>query len=81
MKFCRRCGRPATETHHIFNASLRKKSEEYGAVIPLCRRCHEMYHNNAEEYRKLKAEWQRKIMEEHDMSIEEWRLEFYKNYL
>lgn len=78
---CRRCGRPATDMHHIFNAALKKKSEKYGALIPLCRRCHEFYHRNETENRKLKAKWQKKIMEDYGMSEEEWRLEFYRSYL
>lgn len=81
MNLCERCGRPATERHHIFNASMRKKSEEYGAVIWLCRSCHEFYHRNEPEYRKLKAKWQRKIMKERGMTVDEWREIFHKSYL
>ena len=37
---CFLCGRNGTgdtlEWHHVFPGSLRKKSEKYGLVVPLC---------------------------------------------
>ena len=40
------------EIHHIFNGPLRKKSTEYGLVVPLCDKCHRGdngVHNNHEK--------------------------------
>ena len=78
---CYKCGCPATEIHHIFNGAMRKKSEQYGAVVPLCRECHARIHDNAEERLALKAEFQVKIMAEQGWSIDEFREKFKKNYI
>ena len=40
------------EWHHCFNGPLRKKSTEYGLVVPLCDKCHRGdngVHNNHEK--------------------------------
>lgn len=37
---CVVCGSPFTERHHVFPGSFRKKSEEWGYTLPLCRRHH-----------------------------------------
>lgn len=78
---CYICGKPATDHHHIFNAAMRKKSEKYGAVIMVCRTCHEKIHSDAELRLELKAEWQKILMEQNNWSIEDFRKEFYKSYL
>lgn len=79
---CYKCGGRATEMHHIFNGAMRKKSEQYGAVIPLCRECHDRIHNqSAEERIALKAEFQEKIMAEQGWTIDDFRAVFKKNYL
>ena len=78
---CELCGARASETHHIFNGALRKKSEEYGATIRLCRECHDAIHKNDKFREKLKAQYQQKIMDEQGWSIEDFRKVFYKSYL
>ena len=79
---CEICGQETrTDRHHIFNGSMRNKSEEYGAVINVCRRCHEQIHKDAELRLRLKALWQRKIMNEYRWTTEEFIQHFYKNYL
>lgn len=85
-KLCYRCSMhgiktPAAEMHHVFNGAMRKKSEKYGAVIPLCRECHNIYHTNAKEYQRLKASFQRKIMIDKDLTVEEFREIFKKSYI
>lgn len=83
-KECYRCGLPATDMHHIYNGALRKKSEQFGAVIPLCRKCHNYYHHDAQgrkDYNDLKAVFQLEIMGEWDMSIDEFREIFHKSYI
>lgn len=82
MDKCYLCGRyTATDHHHIFNGAMRKKSEKHGAVVMVCRPCHERIHRDAELRLELKAEWQKILMERNGWSIEDFRKEFYKNYL
>lgn len=74
-----------TERHHIFGGALRKKSEKYGLVVDLCHSCHneppDGVHFNAANMEFLHQVGQRKAMKEHNWSIEDFRREFYKNYL
>lgn len=81
MDICYLCGDRATDTHHIFNGAMRKKSEEYGAVIQVCRECHNEIHKNYALREQLKAEFQHRIMVDHNLTIEEFREIFKKSYL
>lgn len=86
MRYCHICGSARNiERHHIFGGALRKKSEKFGATVDLCHTCHneppQGIHHNAENMLKLKQYGQRKLMIENDWSIEDFRKEFYKNYL
>lgn len=79
---CWICGAEASDRHHVFNGPMRKKSEEFGAVIPLCRVCHDRIHNeDAKERLELKAEFQRQIMQNNGWDEDEFRKEFRKSYL
>lgn len=78
---CYLCGKPATDHHHIFNGALRNKSEKFGAVICVCRECHNAIHNDIKLRKALKKEFQIRIMSEYGMTEDEFRSEFYKNYL
>ena len=74
------------DKHHIWGNALRKKSERYGLTVYLHHnRCHifgeNSVHKNAKLDRKLKAHAQKKAMEHYGWSIEDFRKEFYKNYL
>lgn len=60
---------------------MRKKSEKYGAVVMVCRTCHEKIHRDAELRLELKAEWQKILMEQNNWNVEDFRKEFYKSYL
>lgn len=41
MEHCFLCGSTRwIEVHHIFSGAFRKKSTEYGLVVPLCHWCH-----------------------------------------
>lgn len=86
---CYLCGRNGNgdplEMHHVFNGPYKKKSEKYGAMVPLCaKRCHkegpESAHKNSMVSRSLKEEFQRKIMAEQGWTVEQFVLEFGKNY-
>ena len=86
MGTCFLCGRYApVETHHIFGAALRKKSEKYGLTVDLCHWCHneppEGVHHNAAAMLALHRYGQEKAMRENGWSIDDFRREFYKNYL
>lgn len=73
------------ERHHIFGGALRKKSEKYGLVVGLCHWCHneppEGVHHNAAAMQRLHEYGQRKAMKEQGWTVEDFRREFYKNYL
>lgn len=82
---CWLCGRPATEWHHIFNASNKKNSERYGAMVRLCHYCHNEppkgAHHNKETRNYLCKVAQDRIQEEYSMPTDEWLRIFGKNYL
>ena len=74
------------DKHHIFGGALRKKSERHGLTVYLHHnKCHifgaEAVHVNAENNRALQAEAQKAAMERNGWSVEDFRREFYKNYL
>ena len=74
------------DKHHIFGGALRNKSERYGLTVYLHHnRCHifgeDAVHRNARINRKLQAFAQKKAMEHYGWSVEDFRKEFYKNYL
>ena len=82
-ELCKRYGE--TEIHHIFGGAYRKKSEKYGAVIRLCRACHNEppngVHFNKKKMDSLRAETQARIMKENGWDVDDFRREFGKNYL
>mgnify|MGYP001625280602 FL=1 len=83
---CALCGRYGElECHHLFGGPLRKKSEKYGLVIFLCHSCHNEppngAHHNAKTMQKLHEYGQRVAMKENGWTIDDFRKEFYKNYL
>lgn len=89
---CYLCGRSEYESrehldkHHVFGAALRKKSEEYGATVYLCHLTCHLYgenavHKNAGVNNRLKAYAQAVLMDRHGWTVEDFRKEFYKNYL
>lgn len=85
MDKCFLCTRPATETHHIFGGALRKKSERYDLTVRLCHNCHNEppygAHHNKQTMLYLHQYGQRKAMEENGWTVEDFRREFYKNYI
>ena len=82
-----------TEKHHIFGgvyglaqqvgATVRRRGEEL--FFQLCPYCHrdnkEGVHNNREKMQALHEYGQRKAMEEHGWTIEDFIANFYKNYI
>ena len=85
---CYRCGVYGyTEAHHIFGAANRKKSEEDGLVVNLCRPCHNLPPDGAHFNRKT-AQWLHKVGQEayeaeqikNGLSPSEARERFMKRY-
>ena len=79
---CYVCGRPYPSIHHIMNAANKKKSEEYGLIIPLCMEHHtgqSGVHTKPEKMLACRQMAQRKFEEEH--TRDEWIKIFGKNYL
>lgn len=40
LDHCYFCGAPEAQIHHIFNGSMKRKSEKYGLIMPLCMNHH-----------------------------------------
>lgn len=78
---CMFCGGIATELNEIFRGRNRRNSMKYGAVQPLCHRCHTKITDNVELETKWKVKGQEKIMEYFKMSVEEFIEIFGKNYI
>ena len=80
---CTLCGKLGyMHVHHIFEGSLRKRSERYGMVCLLCPYCHigdNGVHMNEKLNRKLKRAGQRKFEEKY--SREDFIKIFGKSYL
>lgn len=86
MRYCAMCGSTNNiEQHHIFGGGLRQKSEKFGLVIDLCHRCHNQppngVHFNKETMLKVHQYGQRLAMQRYGWTVEDFRREFYKNYL
>ena len=83
---CFVCGsRHWLEWHHIFGGALRSKSERLGLKVRLCHYCHNEppngVHQNKEIRQKLQSFAQKKAMAHYGWSVEDFRREFYKNYI
>lgn len=87
---CWLCGRNGNQDpldrHHIFGGAYRDKSEKYGLVVLLChKRCHifgkNAAHKNVKTSRQLRQYGQQKVMQEQGWSVQQFIIEFGKNYL
>lgn len=87
---CYLCGLPACgdplDWHHVFGGALRKKSEKYGLKVRLHHReCHifglESAHQSGRTAELLHRSAQEAAMREYGWTVEDFRREFYKNYL
>lgn len=79
------CGDPL-DKHHVFGGALRSKSERYGLTVYIHHnKCHifgeNAVHKNASVNRRLQSFAQKKAMETYGWSVEDFRKEFYKNYI
>lgn len=65
------------ERHHVFNGAFRNKSEEYGAVVEICRECHDdLHHRHPAKYKWLKRQWRDLLMAENGWTTEDFIREF-----
>jgi len=85
---CPFCHRYTTVSrHHIFGSTkgMRKFSERHEAVIWSCWECHvtnsNSIHRNAKLRNRLKAEHQKRIMQEQSWYLKRWIEEVGENYL
>lgn len=79
------CGDPL-DKHHVFGAALRSKSEKYGLTVYIHHeKCHifgeNAVHRNSQINRRLQQIAQKKAMQKYNWTVEDFRKEFYKNYL
>ena len=83
---CYICGsHRGLEWHHVYGGALRDKSERFGLKVRLCHYCHNEppygVHQNRRRRMQLQALVQKKAMEHYGWSEEDFRKEFYKNYV
>lgn len=71
------CDKP----HHVFNGADKERSEKYDAMILLCCDCHREIHMNPKKMQELKEIYQKIIMKEFDISLEQWLQEFKKSWI
>lgn len=81
LNICMFCGMKATDLNEIFRGRNRQNSMKYGAVIPLCRKCHCKITDNYKLENEWKIKGQKKIMEYYKISNEEFINIFGRNYL
>ncbi len=80
MANCYICTKAKKEDlHEIFGGSNRKKSIEWGLVIPICRNCHSQWDINEEIKEQIQEEAKEKFIEKY--SEELFLKEFGKKYI
>jgi len=80
QEFCK----PATEWHECFygSAYLRNTSMDYGAQIPVCQDHHRQIHaKNHGIDDRLKVRFQQQIMDNYNMTIEDFIKIFGRSYI
>lgn len=80
LEHCIICKRKKEHLHEIFFGSNRKKSMQYGFIIPLCHECHSEMHRNKDwqEYWHIKGQ---EYWEEFIGSRDEFIRVFGKSYI
>ena len=76
--YCEICHKWRTlERHHVYGNGFRNKSEQYGAVVEICRECHDdLHHRHPAKYKWLKREWRDRLMAWNDWTEEDFIREF-----
>lgn len=72
--FCEICHQwRQLQRHHVYGGAYRSKSEQYGAVVEICRDCHDdLHHRHPASYKWLKRQWRDRLMAENGWTIEEF---------
>lgn len=80
---CYNCGLVGdTARHEILHGANRSISKKTGLWIAVCPRCHTLIHQEDNgKYLYLKEKAQEKYMHEYNVSIDEFRILFGRNYL
>lgn len=70
---CRKCGKPASEVHHIFGRSNLATAWLIANTVPVCSLCHVFGHDSFEQspYSQANIGVAQEWAEEHDSSLEE----------
>lgn len=77
---CHICGQKRKDDlHEVFGGCNRKKSMQWGLVIPICRLCHGEWDTNEETRQKYQQEAQ--LIFEKEYSHELFMTEFKRNYI
>ena len=76
---CYICGAPATDRHHMLHGRMRKKADQYGLIVPLCRTCHMLLHDHGDYDKQLQKDAQRMFEQTHTRA--EFIKEFGKSFL
>ena len=85
--FCKKNGQgDPLDKHHVFGGAFRKKSESFGLWVYLCHdACHENGEMSVQRNRRvdqaLKAHAQKKAMRHYELTADEFRGLFGKNYI
>ena len=82
IEHCIVCGRPYPHKHHVMNKFHKKKSEQYGLMVPLCALHHTGeagVHTRPELMLAMRQMAQKKFEEKYGHEL--WMQEFGKNYL
>lgn len=74
------------DKHHVFGGAMRRKSEKYGLTVYLHhKKCHifgkNSVHRNAEMNNALKKDAQKKAMKYYGWTVDDFRNEFFRNYM
>ena len=54
--YCRACGAPTTDVHHLRNGMMGKRDHTRANLIGLCRSCHDDAHRNPKAWRERYCE-------------------------
>lgn len=72
----------ASDTHHIFGAANRNKSDEDGLTVRLCRRCHSQVHDTSNIfYHELHRIGEQAWLDHYHKTIQDFILRYGKNYI
>lgn len=75
---CYICGRPKDDLNEVYGGSNRQKSMQWGCIIPLCRRCHTIWHTDKELRQKYYDVCRNKFVELY--GFDKFMEEFKKSY-